>query len=251
MTGGAALPAPRLELTPAFLRRPVRHRVEAMMDLAAQTCGLGLQRFGDDDGDARVRQMRQLAAWLMRKRADVTTFDTAAALGVDPQFVTATLFLLSARFARSGARIDGPIAEQAARVAALLEPAQAALAAQPLALAFIFDLVASEFRMSHAEMAAAGRRREPTRARQSFAWLASIATTASDKEIGRLINRDRSSVNWAIASMSGLPGMLGLRDDVLAALAGKAPVADALRILVRRIELITRSPATALERLNP
>lgn len=219
------------------------------MRLAAETCALDQRRYEADFDDPKVRQMRQLAAWLMRKRAEVTTFDAAAALGVDPQFVTATVFMLSARFARSGARIDGPIADQARRVAQLLAPRA------PIAVAMdldeVFGLVAAAFRLSRAEMAAAGRARGTTRARQSFAWLASIVTVASPKEIGRMINRERTTVGYAVDVISGLPGTAALRDEVLTALSGPSVATEVLSDAVRRLELITRNPATALERLNP
>lgn len=227
-------------MTSAFLAQPVRHKSEAMIALACRACGLDPVRLGQVDADPQVLQARQLAAWLMRVRAEIPAADVAAALGVEIQFVNATVFTVRRRLASGGVRIDAPEFDVAIAVRDLLAPAPAALLDEALPLSDCFMAIVLGFGLSRAELTSLGRQHRPTRARHCFCWLASIASTAEPKQIGRWINRGRTSVGYGVDRIAALPGAAALRDEILVALGRGLPTEAELITTGQRLELITR-----------
>lgn len=204
-------------------------RIERMITLALTTCGVERERLAMVEPDGHVLQVRRLAAWLMRLRAGIPPADAAAALGVTTAFVGMTIFMARQRLAFQGTRIDGPLEEVAVTVAKIFAPRD--VEPDPLEVATlgeIRDAVLAAFAISQSEFSGDSRGQRFTRARQAFAWLTSILTPAAPKEIGRWLNRDRSTVDHAIGRVDQLPGIADLRRQVLAALAAGRPTKAAL-----------------------
>lgn len=220
---------------------PPRQRIEHMLALALATCGVDRERLAMVAPDGQVLQVRQLAAWLMRRRAGLLPTDIAAALGVDVAFVNIALFRGRVRIAAQGLRIDGPVEEVAAAVARVFAPREGVPdTLEAAGLAEIRDAVLAAFAITPAALTGAGRGARETRARQAFAWLAELLTPAAPKEIGRWINRERSTVHHAIARAETVLGMPELRRQVLAALAGGRPNQAALNSFATAIEFLGR-----------
>jgi len=227
-------------VTSAFLMQPVRQRAEAMTALACRACGLNTARLGQVDADPQVLQARQLAAWLMRVRAEIPAADVAGALGVEIQFVNATVFTVRRRLASTGVRVDGPDLTVAQAVRDLLAPAPAALLDEALPLSDCFMAIVLSFGLSRAQLTSLGRQHRPTRARHAFCWLASIASTAEPKQIGRWINRGRTSVGYGVDRIAAIAGAAALRDEILVALGRGLPTEAELVAIGRRLEVLTR-----------
>lgn len=228
-------------MTCDFLLQPVKRRAETMMALACKACGVPRPRLDELDADPVLLQARQLAAWLMRVRAEIPSPDVAAALGVEMQFVNETCFTVRRRVASRGIRTDGSDAEVAERVRLLLTPTPAAPLDDALPLADCFMAVVLAFGLSRAEMTSLGRGRHAARARHSFCWLASVASIAEPKRIAGWINRGRDSVSYGVDIVAALPGAQALRDQILISLgAGRPSEADLLAI-GRRLEALTRN----------
>ena len=224
----------------SFLMLPVRQRAEAMTALACQVCNLDPLRLGRVDADPQILQARQLAAWLMRERAEIQTADVAAALGVEIQFVKEMVFTVRRRLASTGVRTDGPDDAVAAAVRDLLAPSPAALLDQALPISDCFMAIVLAFGLSRAELTSLGRQSRPTRARHAFCWLASIASTAEPKQIGRWINRGRTSVGYGIDRIAAIAGATALRDEILIALGHGLPTESELVAIGQRLEVLTR-----------
>lgn len=227
-------------MTSAFLMQPVKQRAEAMMALACEVCAMPRRRLDDLDAGPDLLQARQLAAWLMRARAEIPAHDVAGALGVEIQFVNATLFTVRRRLASSGQRVDMPDLAAAAVVRDLLAPAPAALLDEPLPLSDCFMAIVLAFGLSRSELVSLGRSRVPARARHCFCWLASIASIAEPKTIGRYINRGRQAVRYGIDQIAMLPGASALRGEILTALGAGRPSETELVAIGRRLEALTR-----------
>jgi hypothetical protein len=215
-------------------------RMERMLALALATCGVERARLAMVEPDPQVLQVRRLAAWLMRQRADVLTFDAAAMLGVSLEFINHAVFTARRRIAAQGIRIDGPVEEVAAVIAKLFAPGDGEPEiAEAAGLGEIRDAVLAAFAVTQAALVGDGRGAREARARQAFAWLAELLTPAAPKEIGRWINRERSTVDHAISRAERIAGAAELRRQVLADVAGGRPTQAALNGF-----------ATALERLG-
>lgn len=185
---------------------PPRQRIEFMLAVACAICGVDRARLAMVEPDPQVLQVRQLAAWLMRKRAGIQVADAAAALGVSTAFVGLTVFTARQRLAAQGLRIDGPIQEVAVTMARVFAPRYGAPdTVEAASLSEIREAVLAAFAITPAALAGDGRRARETRARQAFAWLAELLTPAAPKEIGRWINRERSTVDHAIARADSIP----------------------------------------------
>ncbi|MEN5084287.1 helix-turn-helix domain-containing protein [Bosea sp. TWI1241] len=201
-----------------------RKRIAEMTALALATCGVAPERLAMVEPDPGVLQVRRLAAWLMRRRAGLGSADIAAALGVDPAFVNQTLFLARIGIAARGLRINGPIAEVAASLARVFaaregEPGHVDAAS----LAEVREAVLKAFGLSLASFTGEGRGAREARARQSFAWLAEQLTPAAPKEIGRWMNRERTTVSAGLARVDRIGGVADLRRQILARLAEGRP----------------------------
>lgn len=220
---------------------PPRQRIERMIALALSTCGVEPECLAMVEPDAQVLQVRHLAAWLMRRRAGIQVADAAAALGVSTAFIGLTVFTARQRLAAQGLRIDGPVEEVAAAVAKLFAPREGEPEAIDAArLADIRAAVLAAFAISPGAFVGAGRGLRETRARQAFAWLAELLTPAAPKEIGRWINRERSTVDHSIARAEMIAGVPELRRQVLAALAEGRPTQAALNGFATAIEALGR-----------
>lgn len=220
---------------------PPRQRIERMLDLALATCGVTRDRLSVVEPDPQVLQTRRVAAWLMRKRAGLGPDDVAAALGVNTAFVHLVAFTARQRLAAQGIRIDGPVEQVAVTIAEIFAPrADGPDPIEAAPLAEIRDAVLAAFCISQGALVGEGRGARVARARQAFIWLASTLTPAAPKEIGRWINRDRSTVATALSRAELLHGVADLRRLVLAAIAEGRPTQAALNGFATAIEVLGR-----------
>jgi hypothetical protein len=227
-----------LSPAPETLGTP-RQRIERMLALALTTCCLERERLAAIAPDPQVLQTRQVAAWLMVRRAGLATADAAAALGVSTEFVNLAVFTARQRIAAEGLRLDGPLEEIAPAIARIFSPRDDIPAAEPATGPEIMAAVLGAFHVSQQLLTAPGRNRDGARARQAFAWLAANLAAAEAKRIGSWVNRERSSVFSAIAKINTLPGSAGLRREIVACLAAGKPTPAALAGFATALERMT------------
>lgn len=213
-----------------------------MLALALSACSIERQRLAAVEPDPHVLQARQVAAWLMCRRAGLAIADTAAALGVSPDFVNIALFTARQRIAAEGLRLDGSVEDIAPAIARIFTPRDDIQVAEPATGPEILTAVLCAFHISQQQLTGQGRSREGARARQAFAWLATHVAAAEPKRIGTWVNRERSTVFSAIAAINALPGAAALRREIVACLAAGKPSPAALAGFATALERMTAPP---------